>query len=218
MEPNETALAIVDGAFTSLERRIAELDQLSDRLQVSRERIADLDGEVSQVKGDVDGLERSKRISRLTSLNSAKELAAGDDSKIVAAIVVAKSQALQAGREVRNLISQVLFQLSQTRKLNATLLLEREFVVRKIPMRIADLANNARGVVELREVEELLTRPLRGRDEELGALYTLKAKFEPVRAGVLAEGNLALEIRTAAGQEPAVAVRAAAELETVAVC
>jgi len=215
MESNQSALAVADAAFSDLERRIAELDQLSDRLQVSRERISELDGEISQIKSDADSLERSKRISRLTSLNSAKELAAGDDSKIVAAIVVAKSQALQAGREVRNLISQVLFQLSQTRKLNATLLLEREFVVRKIPMRIADLANNARGVVELREVEELLTRPLRGRDEELGALYTLKAKFEPVRAGVLAEENLVLELRTAASKEPVVA-EPVGQLEPVA--
>jgi hypothetical protein len=145
MEPNETALAIVDGAFTTLERRIAELDQLSDRLQVSRERIADLDGEISQIKADVDGLERSKRISRLTSLNSAKELAAGDDSKIVAAIVVAKSQVLASGRAARGLIGSVIFQLSQARKMSATLLLETHFVTRKIPVRLSDLANNARG-------------------------------------------------------------------------
>jgi hypothetical protein len=202
---NLQALSIVDAAFLDLERKTAELDQLSDRLQTSRERIGDIDGEISQIKTDADSLERAKRISRLTSLNSARELAQADDSAIVAKIVTAKSKVLQAGRAVRNLISQVLFQLSQKRKLNAVHLLETEFVTRKIPVRIADIANNARGVVELREVEELLTRPLRGRDEELGALYTLKAKFEPVRAGVLAEENLALEIRTAAGQEPAVA-------------
>jgi hypothetical protein len=200
---NLRALEIVDAQFQALSGRIDALDQLSDRLQVSKERLAEIDGEISQIKNDADSLERSKRISQLTSLNSARELAQADDSAIVAKIVTAKSKVLQAGRAVRNLISQVLFQLSQTRKLNAVHLLETEFVTRKIPVRIADIANNARGVVELREVEELLTRPLRGRDEELGALYTLKAKFEPVRAGVLAEENLALEIRTAAGQEPA---------------
>ena len=89
-------------------------------------------------------------------------------------------------------------------------LLEREFVIRKIPFRLSDLATTARGVVELRDLEELLTRPLRGREEELSALYALKARFEPIRAGVLAEENLVLELRT--GAEPAVA-EPVAELE-----
>jgi hypothetical protein len=42
-------------------------------------------------------------------------------------------------------------------------------------------------------------------------LYALKARFEPVRAAVLNEGNLALELRTA--EEPAVAEPAATNLE-----
>jgi hypothetical protein len=125
--------------------------------------------------------------------------------------VTAKARVFESGRAVRNLISQIIWQLSQARKLNATLLLEREFVVRKIPVRIADLANTARGVVELRELEGLLTRPLRNQAEELSALYALKARFEPIRAGVLAEENLALELRTA--EEPVVPEPAATNLE-----
>jgi hypothetical protein len=201
---NLQALSIVDAAFLDLERKTAELDQLSDRLQTSRERIGDIDGEISQIKTDADSLERAKRISRLTSLNSAKELAQADDSRLVAAIVVAKSHVLASGRAARGLIGSVIFQLSQARKMSATLLLETHFVTRKIPVRLSDLANNARGVVELREVEELLTRPLRGRDEELGALYALKAKFDPIRAAALAEENLALILKSA--EEPAVTV------------
>jgi hypothetical protein len=210
MEPNQAALAIVDGAFSTLERRIGNLDQLTDRLQTSRERLADLDKEISQVKSDVDGLERSKRISRLTSLNSAKELALADDSAIVTKIVTTKARILEA---VRNLISEVYWQLMAARKMNATLLLETHFEIRKIPIRLSDLANAARGVVELRNVEEILTRPQRGQAEELSALYALKARFEPIRAGVLAEENLVLELRTA--EEPAVA-EPVAELEPVA--
>jgi hypothetical protein len=198
---NLRALEIVDAQFQALSDRIDALDLLSDKLQTSRERIAELDGEISQIKNDADSLERSKRISRLTSLNSAKELAAGDDSKIVAAIVVAKSQVLASGRAARGLIGSVIFQLSQARKMSATLLLETHFVTRRIPVRLSDLANNSRGVVELREIEDLLVRPLRGRDEELGALYALKAKFEPIRTAVLNQENLALELRSA--EEPA---------------
>jgi hypothetical protein len=215
MESNQAALAIVAAAFSDLERKIAGLDQLSDRLQSSRERLAEIDGEIAQMKNDADSLERSKRISRLTALNSSREIAQADDSKLVAAIVTAKGKVLDSGRSTRALIAQVLWQLLQTRKLNATLLLEREFVIRKIPLRIADLANTARGVVELRELEELLTRSLHGRDEELGALYILKARFEPVRTAVLNEENLALELRTA--EEPAITEPAATELEPVAV-
>jgi hypothetical protein len=215
---NLQALAVVDAAFSDLERRIAELDQLSDRLQVSRERIADLDSEIGQVKNDADSLERAKRISRLTSLNSAKELALADDSAIVAKIVTTKARILAAGRAVRNLISEVYWQLMAARKMNATLLLETHFEIRKIPIRLSDLANAAKGVVELRNVEEILTRPQRGQAEELSALYVLKTKFELIRAGVLAEENLVLELRTAAGEEPAVAEPAATELEPVAVC
>jgi hypothetical protein len=205
---NLRALEIVDAEFSKLSQRIAELDLLIDRLQVSRERIVELDGEIAQVKNDADSLERSKRISRLTNLNSAREIARADDSKIVAGIVTSKNQVLASGRAVRMLIGSVIFQLSQARKMSATLLLEREFVVRKIPIRLSDLANNARGVVELREIEGLLTQPLRDRDEELGALYVLKAKFEPVRAAVLAEENLALELRNP--EEPTVAEPAVA--------
>jgi hypothetical protein len=205
---NLRALEIVDAEFSKLSQRIAELDLLIDRLQVSRERIVELDGEIAQVKNDADSLERSKRISRLTNLNSAREIARADDSKIVAGIVTSKNQVLASGRAVRMLIGSVIFQLSQSRKMGATLLLEREFVVRKIPIRLSDLANNARGVVELREIEGLLTQPLRDRDEELGALYVLKAKFEPVRAAVLAEENLALELRNP--EEPTVAEPAVA--------
>jgi hypothetical protein len=211
MEPNEVALLVVDRAFSNLERRIGDLDQLTDRLQTSRERIADLDGEIAQIKSD-DSLERSRRISKLTSLNSAKELAAGDDSKIVAAIVTAKTRVLEAGRAVRALIAQVLWQLLQARQMTAMLLLEEHFVIAKIPLRISDLATTAKGVVQLRELEELLTRPLRNREEEIGALYVLKTRFESIRAGVLSEENLALELRTA--EEPAIAEPAAAtELE-----
>ena len=119
MESNQEALAVVDSAFTDLERKIADLDQLSDKLQTSRERISELDGEISQVKTDDDSLERSKRISRLTTLNSARELAQADDSKIVAAIVTAKSNVIAAGRGVRKLISTMLFQLLQAQKMNA---------------------------------------------------------------------------------------------------
>jgi hypothetical protein len=128
-----------------------------------------------------------------------------------------KGLSLEAGRVARALISQVLFQLSQTRKLNATLLLEEHFEIRKIPIRISDLANAARGVVELRGVEELLTRPLHG-DYELSVLFTLKARFEPIRAGVLSEANLVLELKTAgeaAVAEPAVAEPATTELVAV---
>ena len=84
MESNQSALAVVDAAFSDLERKIAALDQLSDKLQSSRERLAEIDGEISQIKGDADSLERTKRISRLTSLNSARELAQADDAAIVA--------------------------------------------------------------------------------------------------------------------------------------
>lgn len=77
------------------------------------------------------------------------------------------------------------------------------------------MATASRGVLQVRDWEEILARPLRGRDEELCALYTLKAKFEPVRAGVLGEANLVLELRTTVAQEPAVAAPAA-ELEPVA--
>jgi hypothetical protein len=203
MEPNQAALVVVDRAFTTLEKRIGDLDELTDRQQLSRERITELDGEITQVKTDADSLERSKRISRLTSLNSAREIAQADDSAIVARIVTAKARILEAGRAVRNLIGSVLWQLMQARKMNATLLLETHFEIRKVPVRLSDLANAARGVVELRNLEEILTRPQRGQAEELSALYALKARFEPIRAGVLAEENLVLELRTT--EEPAVA-------------
>jgi hypothetical protein len=207
MESNQEALAIVDRQFQVLSDRIDALDLLSDKLQASKERLADIDKEIGQVKTDADSLERSKRISRLTSLNSSKELAAADDSAIVAKIVIAKGKVLDAGRTVRNLIGSVLFQLSQTRKLNATLMLERELVIRKVPVRLSDLANAARGVVQVKEIEELLTRPLRNQAEELSALYVLKTKFAPIREACLSETNLVLEIRNP--EEPAVAEPAA---------
>jgi hypothetical protein len=84
-------------------RKIAALDQLSDKLQTSRERIAEPESEIAQVKSDADSLERTKRVSRLTALNSSKELAQADGSKIVAAIVTAKARILASGRAVRNL-------------------------------------------------------------------------------------------------------------------
>jgi hypothetical protein len=87
-------------------------------------------------------------------------------------------------------------------------MLEEHFEVRKIPIRLSDLANAAKGCVEIRQLEELLTRPLHG-DFELSALYVLKARFEPIRAGVLNEENLVLELRT----KPAV-VEPAAEPAT----
>lgn len=127
--------------------------------------------------------------------------------------MIAKAWILESGRAARALIAQVLWQLLQARKLNATLLLEEHFLIRKIPLRIADIASTARGVVELRDLEELLTRPLRGREEELSALYALKARFEPIRAGVLNEENLVLELRTA--EEPVVSEPAATELVAV---
>ena len=54
------------------------------------------------------------------------------------------------------------------------ILLEREFGLRKIPVRASDLANTGRDVIALKEIEELLTRPLRGRDEELGRFYVIE--------------------------------------------
>jgi hypothetical protein len=177
---NLQALSIVDAQFADLEKRISVLDRLSDRLQASKERIAELDGEIGQIKAD-DSLERTKRVARLTSLNSSREIAQADDRKVVAAIVTAKSHVLASGRAVRNLISQVLFQLLQTRRLNTTFMLERELVIRKVPVRLSDLANAARSVVELREIEDLLTRPLRNQAEELSALCALKARFELIR-------------------------------------
>ena len=128
--------------------------------------------------------------------------------------MTAKARVLESGRAARGLIGQVVFQLMQTRRSNATALLAEHFEIRKIPLRLSDMANAARGVVALREIEDLLTRPLRNQAEELSALYVLKARFEPIRAGVLAEEHLALELRTP--EEPAAAVHVA-ELEPVAV-
>src|SRR5271166_6527971 len=102
MESNQEALAIVDRQFQVLSDRIDALDLLSDKLQASRERLAEIDGEITQIKTDADSLERSKRVSRLTSLNSARELAQADDSSIVARIVTAKARILESGRAVRN--------------------------------------------------------------------------------------------------------------------
>jgi hypothetical protein len=109
------------------------------------------------------------------------------------------------------LIGSVLWQVLQAGKLNATLLLEEYFEIRKIPVRISDLANAAKGCVEIKQLEELLTRPLRGREEEIGALYTLETRFEPTRAAALNEENFVLELRTA--EEPAIIEPAATELE-----
>jgi hypothetical protein len=200
MESNQLALSVVDRAFTDLENRIGDFDQLSDKQQASHERLMDLDGEISLIKTD-DSLERTKRVSRLTALNASKEIALADDAKIAAAIATAKVRILESGRTVRNLISQTMWQLSQARQMTAMLLLEEHFVIAKIPLRASDLATTAKGVVELRNLEELLTRPLRNQAEELSALYALKARFEVVRAGVLAEENLVLELKTA--EEPA---------------
>jgi hypothetical protein len=214
MESNQAALAIVDSAFSDLERKIAGLDGLNDKLQTSKELLAELAEEIAQIKTDANSLDRTKRISRLTSFNSAKEIAQADDSKIVAAIVIAKARIIESGRAVRALIAQVLWQLLQARQMTAMLLLEEHFEIRKIPLRISDLATTAKGVVQLRELEELLTRPLRNREEEIGALFVLKTRFEPIRAGVLNEENLALELQAA--EEPAVAEPAATNLEPVA--
>ena len=113
------------------------------------------------------------------------EAAQADDSKIVAAIVTAKSHVLASGRAARELIGSVVFQRMQTRRLNATALLAEHFEVRKIQLRLSELANAAKGVVELREIEDLLTRPLRNQAEELGALFVLKVKFAPIREACL---------------------------------
>jgi hypothetical protein len=212
---NLQALSVVDAAFADLERKIAGLDRLTDKLQTSRERLAEIDGEIAQVKNDADSLERTKRISRLTSLNSSKELAQADDSKIAAAIVTAKARILESGRAARALIAQVLWQLLQTRQSNAVHLLEENFEIRKIPLRIEDIASTARGVVQIKELETLLTWPLRNREEELSALFSLKARFEPIRTAVMNEENFVLEIRTP--EEPAIAEPATTELEPVAV-
>jgi hypothetical protein len=212
---NLQALAVVDAQFQVLSDRIDALNLLSDKLQTSRSRLAEIDGEIRQVKNDADSLERAKRVSKLTALNSSREIAQADDSAIVAAIVHAKARVLESGRVARNMISEIYWQLMQARKMNAVLLLEEHFEIRKVPLRLSDLANAAKIVVELRNLEEILTRPQRGQDEELGALFSLKARFEVVRAGVLAEENLALEIKTA--DEPAaVAESAATNLEPVA--
>jgi hypothetical protein len=213
MENNLRALEVVDRAFSDLERRITELDQLSDKLETSRENIQKLGAEADRLKDDSDNLERSKRVSKLTALNGSLEIERSDNSRIIAAIQAAKSNVIAAGRAVRNLISSILFQLTQTRKLNAVALLEKHFEIRKIPMRLADLASTARGVVEIREWEETLTRPLRNRDEEIGILFSLKARFEPIRSAVLNEENLTLELRAAEESEPG----PAAELQPVAV-
>jgi hypothetical protein len=95
--------------------------------------------------------------------------------------------------------------------MSAVLLLEEHFVITKIPLRISDLATTTKGVVELRNSEELLTRPLRNQAEELSALYALKARFEPIREACLSEENLALELP----EEPAIA-EPATNLEPVA--
>jgi hypothetical protein len=211
MESNQSALAIVDAAFSDLERKIAELDRLSDDLQTSRENIQKLDAESDRIKNDADGLERSKRVSKLTALNGSLEIEKSDNSRLVSAIQAAKARVVESGRAVRNLIAQILFQLSQTRKLNAVALLEKHFVVRKIPLRLTDLATTARGVVETREWEETLTKPSRDREEEIGSLFSLKARFEPIRTAVLNEENLVLELRTA--EEPVVPEPAATEVE-----
>jgi hypothetical protein len=218
MEPNNNlqALSVVDRSFANLAQCIDALDLWSDKLQASRSRLSEIDGEISQIKTDAESLERSKRISRLSSLNSAREIAQADDSAIVAKIVIAKSRVVEAGRTSRNLIGSILFQLAQVRKLNAMALLEKHFEIRKIPVRLADIANNARNVVQTREWEETLTKPSRNRDEEIGSLYVLKAKFEPVRVAVLNEENLALELPQTATEELAVA-EPAAELQPVAV-
>ena len=78
MESNQAALAVVDAAFADLERKIAALDELTDKLQSSRERLSDIDKEISTIKTDADSLERTKRISRLTTLNSTREIAGID--------------------------------------------------------------------------------------------------------------------------------------------
>jgi hypothetical protein len=208
------ALAVVEAAFADLDRKIGNLDRLADKLQTSQENLAKLEAEALQIKNDVDGLERAKRVQKLNVLQGSIEIEKGDNTRLLLAVQAAKSDILAAGRNVRSLISRVIYQLSRTRKMNATLLLETHFVVRKIPIRLSDLANNARGVVELREAEEILTRPKRG-DEELSALFVLKVKYAPIHAAVLREENLVLEGFQTAEEPVAITEPAATELEPV---
>jgi hypothetical protein len=196
------ALEIVDAAFADLARKIAGLDRLTDDLQTSRENIQKLETESARIKNDVDGLERSKRVSKLATLNGSLEIEKSDNSRLLLAIQTTKANVLADGRGVRTLISTVLWQLLQAQKMRYTLLFDRELCLRKVPIRASDLANAGRDVVAVKELEDVLCRPKRG-DEELSTLYTLKVKFEPVRAMILAEPNLGLEIRNP--EEPAVA-------------
>jgi|SRR5271166_87268 len=212
MESNNNlqALCVVDAAFSDLERKIAELDRLTDDWQTSRENIQKLDAEADRLKNDSDNLERAKRASKLSVLNASLEIERSDNSRTTAAIQSAKSNVIAAGRNVRTLISTVLWQLLQAQKMRYTVLLDEQFCLRKIPIRVSDLANADRDVVVLKKMEELLTRPLRG-DEELGALFVLKTRFAPVRTGVSNEENLVLDLKPA--KEPAVTESAATELE-----
>jgi hypothetical protein len=207
---NHEALAAIDAQFADLERKIAALDRLTDDLQTSRENIQKLDAEADRLKNDSDNLERAKRASKLSVLNASLEIERSDNSRIIAAIQAAKSDVIATGRGVRTLISTVLFQLLQAQKMRYTLLLDRELCLRKVPLRASDLANAGRDVVALKEIEDLLTRPLRGQDQELGALFALKPRFETVRTMIANEANLVLDLPTA--EEPAVA-EPAAELE-----
>jgi hypothetical protein len=191
---NEQVLDLVDEQVSKVESELCRLAGLQEDLHASRDTVGKLSLENKRIRDNVDGLDKSKRITKLQSNAAAISLEENDALIIERSIAAAKSRVVSLGQVTKSSCAEILWALSTARRSAAKATLEKLLDYALLGAVGQNLEAYARSVVELRDLEFFFGYSATAKEPEymISLLGQLREKFSLLRTMCETEADLAI--------------------------
>jgi hypothetical protein len=191
---NEQVLDLVGEQVAKVESELTRLAGLEEALHASRDTVGKLSLENKRIRDNVDGLNKSKRITKLQSNAAAISLEENDALIIERSIAAAKSRVVSLGQATKSLCSEVVWALSTARRSAAKATLEKLLDYALLGAVGQNLEACARSVVELKDLEYYFGYSATAKDAGylISLLGQLRENFSELRSRCEAEPSLAI--------------------------
>jgi hypothetical protein len=191
---NKQVLDLVDEQVVLVESELARIGTLQEDLHAAREAVGRLGLENKRIRDNVDGLSKSKRVSKLQDNAAAISLEENDALMIERSIEAAKAHVIGLGRGAKSSASEVLWALSTARRVSARDALERLLDFSLVGAAGEKLEDCARPVLALKDLQYFFghSETLKAPDYQIALLHQLRENFSQVRAMCETEPSLAI--------------------------
>jgi predicted RNase H-like nuclease (RuvC/YqgF family) len=189
---NEQVLDLVDEQVSKVESELSRLAGLQEDLHASRDTVGKLSLENKRLRDNVDGLDKSKRVTKLQSNAAAISLEENDALTIERSIAATRERVTSLGQATKSSCAEILWALSAQRRSNARTALESVLDFTHVGAFGQSLELSARSVLELKDLEYYFRYSATAKDAGylISLLGQLRENFSELRTRCELEPSL----------------------------